>query len=152
MLSLQEISDRLEIQQKMTDYSAAIDHKDYDALDAVFTPEAYIDYRPMGGVDGQFPQVKAWLRDTLAKFPHYQHLIGNIEFKLEGDKARTRTICFNPMSIPLPDGKSHTMFFGLWYLDQWVRTPQGWRMTERIEEKCFDYNMPAGISAGPKPA
>ena len=59
MLSLQEISDRLEIQQKMTDYSAAIDHKDYDALDAVFTPDAYIDYRVMGGIDGRISAARA---------------------------------------------------------------------------------------------
>ena len=148
MLSLQEISDRLEIQQKMVDYASAIDQKNFEALDAVFTPDAYIDYRALGGIDGKYPQVKAWLAETLAKFPHYYHLNANIDIRLQGDKANSRTMCFNPMSVPLPDGKNHTMFFGLWYIDQWVRTPQGWRMSERLEEKCFDYNLPAGLSAG----
>ena len=36
MLSLQEISDRLEIQQLMVDYSSAIDQRDFDRLDDVF--------------------------------------------------------------------------------------------------------------------
>lgn len=48
MLSLQEISDRLEIQQLVVDYAKAIDRKDFDALDQVFAKEAYIDCRAMG--------------------------------------------------------------------------------------------------------
>ena len=43
MLSLAEISDRLEIQQLVVDYSTAIDQRRFDDLDAVFTPDAYID-------------------------------------------------------------------------------------------------------------
>ena len=43
MLSLAEISDRLEIQQLLVDYSTAIDSRRFDDLDKVFTPDAYID-------------------------------------------------------------------------------------------------------------
>jgi SnoaL-like domain len=43
MLSLEEISDRLEIQQLLVDYSSAIDQRRFDDLDRVFTPDAYID-------------------------------------------------------------------------------------------------------------
>ena len=64
MLSLDEISDRLEIQQLLIDYSTAIDQRRFDDLDRVFTPDAYIDYRAMGGIDGRFPEVKAWLART----------------------------------------------------------------------------------------
>ena len=45
MFSLQEISDRLEIQQLLVDYSTAIDQRRFDDLDRVFTEDAYIDYR-----------------------------------------------------------------------------------------------------------
>ena len=58
MLSLEEISDRLEIQQLLIDYSTAIDRKRFDDLDRVFTPDAYIDYRVTGGIDGRFPEVE----------------------------------------------------------------------------------------------
>ena len=30
------------------------------------------------------------------------------------------------------------LFCGLWYDDEFVRTPDGWRMTRRVETKCFD--------------
>src|SRR5882724_8264183 len=53
MMSLGEISDRFEIQRLMALYSNAIDLRDFDRLDIVFTPDAYIDYRAMGGIDGR---------------------------------------------------------------------------------------------------
>jgi hypothetical protein len=43
MLSLEEISDRLEIQQLLVADSTAIDQKRFDDLDRVFTPDASID-------------------------------------------------------------------------------------------------------------
>lgn len=145
MLSLQEISDRLEIQQLITAYSNAIDARDFDRLDQVFTPDAYIDYRAMGGIDGRYPDVKAWLRPALANFPRYCHLIANTEITFEGERARGRTLCFNPMDTPLPDGGTQVMFLGLWYVDRYVRTPQGWRICERVEESCFQHNVPAHV-------
>ena len=43
MLSLGEISDRLEIQQLLVDYSTAIGLCRFDDLDEVFSADAYID-------------------------------------------------------------------------------------------------------------
>ena len=60
MLSLEEISDRLELQHLLISYSEAIDRREFDELDAIFTPDAYIDYRVTGGIDGPYPQIKAW--------------------------------------------------------------------------------------------
>ena len=149
MLSLQEISDRLEIQQLMVSYSHAIDARDFDRLDTVFTPDAYIDYRALGGIDGRFPEVKAWLKPALANFPKYYHMVGNVDITLDGDTARTRLACFNPMECPLPGGGSQVMFIGLWYIDQLVRTPQGWRIRERVEESCYVHNVPASLAIQP---
>ena len=100
MLSLAEISDRLEIQQLLVDYSTAIDRRQFDDLDQVFTPDAYIDYRATGGIDGQFPEVKAWLAEMLPNFPAYAHMLGNFDDHAStGDTATSRTICFNPMVL-----------------------------------------------------
>ncbi|WP_248295356.1 nuclear transport factor 2 family protein [Paraburkholderia sp. UYCP14C] len=49
---LQALSNHHEIRELIVDYSTAIDSRDYDALDSVVTPNAYIDYRAMGGNDG----------------------------------------------------------------------------------------------------
>ncbi|HYO02936.1 MAG TPA: nuclear transport factor 2 family protein [Mycobacterium sp.] len=139
MLSLEEISDRLEIQQLLVDYSTAIDTRRFDDLELVFTPDAYIDYRAMGGIDGTLPDVKKWLSEVLRNFPAYSHLIGNFDVKVDGDAATSRILCFNPMKLSDasgPDGQ--ILFCGLWYDDEFIRTADGWRITRRVETKCFD--------------
>lgn len=139
MLSLEEISDRLEIQQLLIDYSTAIDQKRFDDLDRVFTSDAYIDYRVTGGVDGRFPEVKAWLKDVLPNFPAYYHMLGNVDIRVTGDTASSRAICFNPMVMGGADQDASQIYFvGIWYVDEFVRTAEGWRMSKRVEEKCFD--------------
>jgi SnoaL-like protein len=136
MLSLEEISDRLEIQQLMVDYSSAIDQRRFDDLDQVFTSDAYIDYRATGGVDGRYPEVKKWLADVLPNFPAYSHMLGNFDIRISGDTAKSRTVCFNPMVMG--GDPAQIYFVGLWYVDEFARTGDGWRMVSRIEEKCFD--------------
>lgn len=136
MPSQREISDRFEIQQLLIDYSTAIDTRRFDDLDLVFTPDAYIDYRAMGGIDGSFPDVKAWLAQVLPNFPAYAHMLGNFNIRIDGDSASSRTICFNPMV--LGGDQNQILFCGLWYDDEFIRTPEGWRMSRRVETKCFD--------------
>ena len=136
MLSLEEISDRLEIQQLLVDYSTAIDNKSFDDLDDVFTSDAYIDYRVTGGIDGHYPQVKAWLAEVLPNFPAYSHMLGNFDIKISGDTAVSRAICFNPMVFDVE--KKQILFVGIWYEDELIRTADGWRMSKRVETKCFD--------------
>ena len=149
MLSLEEISDRLEIQQLLVAYSTAIDTRQFDDLAKVFTPDAYIDYRAMGGIDGHFPEVKEWLAQVLPNFPAYAHMLGNFDVTITGDTAKSRTICFNPMVLHTgaseatgqgsaeADAQPQVLFCGLWYEDEFVRTAEGWRMTRRVETKCI---------------
>jgi hypothetical protein len=139
MLSLEEISDRLEIQELMVDYSSAIDRKQFDDLDKVFTADAYIDYRVTGGIDGRYPEVKVWLAEVLPNFPAYYHMLGNFDVRIDGDTATSRTICFNPMVLreATTEKQDQIMFCGLWYDDEFLRTAAGWRMTRRVETKCF---------------
>jgi hypothetical protein len=136
MLSLAEISDRFEIQQLLIDYSTAIDTRQFDDLDHVFTADAYIDYRAMGGIDGRFPEVKAWLAQVLPNFRAYAHMLGNFDVRIDGDTASSRTICFNPMV--LGGEQNQILYCGLWYDDEFIRAAEGWRMSRRVETKCFD--------------
>lgn len=143
MLTLQEISDRLQIQQLAVDYANAIDARDFDRLDRVFTPDAYIDYRVFGGIDGRYPEIKRWLKEVLASFPAFQHLVGNMDIRIEGDAATGRILCFNPMAVPT-DTSVRVGFYGLWYVDSYVRTADGWRIRTRTEEKSFEHNFGTG--------
>jgi len=145
MRTLQDIIDQLELQQLPVSYANAIDGANWDALDDVFTPDAYIDYRVFGGPDGRYPEIKKFLRESLPTFPHYMHMVGNIAVKITGDTASGRTACFNPMVCKLADGTQQIMYVMLWYVDKYVRTPRGWRFTERVEERCCVDNAPVGL-------
>ena len=141
MMSLQEMSDRLEIQDLFARYSFAIDDRNWAALDDVFTPDAAIDYSETGGAKGSFAEIKIWLPEALSRFPKYQHMVATTQLKLDGDHATSRTIVFNPMVYDVA-GTQQVFFIGLWYRDQLVRTADGWRISARYEEMAYAHNIP----------
>ena len=141
-MTLQEISDRMEIQDLLVKYSYAIDSRDFEALDDVFTPDAWIDYTVMGGPAGNLVDTKKFLTDTMGMFRSFQHMVSTSQITIDGDTARVKTICHNPMVMPLGDEKVQVFYCGLWYVDEMVRTAEGWRITKRVEEKSYVHNMP----------
>jgi hypothetical protein len=152
-LSLQEISDRLEIQELLVAYSYAIDGRDFDALDNVFTPDAHIDYTEMGGSAGNVAETKDFLTKNMGNFAGFQHMVATtkLEFGEQDEQGRDivrgRTICHNPMVIDKGNGKTHVFFCGLWYRDVFVRTDQGWRIKDRYEEKSYFHNHEGVVDA-----
>ena len=145
--TIEQISDRLEIEDLITDYADAIDTLDIDRLDMIFTPDAFIDYSAMGGAVGPYPEVKAFLKEALPVFANTQHMISNFQIKLDGDRATGKIMCFNPMELNMGDDQQNAIFFlGLWYIDEYVKTEDGWRIARRSEEKSYDFNTPDFMS------
>ena len=136
MLDLQEISDRIEIQDLLARYTQAIDRRDWDGLDQIFTPDAHIDYSAMGGEAGGLAQIKEFLARVMPMFESTQHLLGSSVVDIDGDAASARTICHNPMVLRGGEDP-HLILCGLWYRDKLVRTPAGWRISERVEERSY---------------
>jgi len=147
-LSLQEISDRLEIQDLIVEYCDAIDKCEIDRLDDIFTGDAFIDYSAMGGEVGDLGKIKTFLKSVLPIFKNTQHMISNYQVKIQGDTATGRIMCFNPMELDGQGGGDTVFFLGLWYVDEYVRTPTGWRIKTRVEEKSYQFNSPKGVDAG----
>jgi len=81
-LSLQEISDRIQIQDLLTRYALAIDTKDWALLDTCFVEGAQIDYTSTGGRKGPYSEVRRWLEKVLSGFAVTVHYIGNIGVEL----------------------------------------------------------------------
>tara|TARA_R110001599_G_scaffold63704_7_gene177636 strand:- start:2813 stop:3262 length:450 start_codon:yes stop_codon:yes gene_type:complete len=144
MLSQQELSDRLELQDLVFHYSHLIDSKSFDDLRGVFTEDAHVDYSAFGGSVGNLEETIAYLKDAVSDgiFPNSQHLNANLQFVVNGDTATGRVMCFNPMEMALPEGGLHVFLLGLWYVDEYVRTAQGWRIRRRVEEKSWVFNAP----------
>ena len=113
----------------------------------VFTPDAFIDYTCFGAPSGNPKEIRAFLEVSIPHFSSCQHMIANtvLEF-VDPDHVKGRTICHNPMVMDLGDDKTHVMYFGLWYVDEIVRTADGWRIAKRVEEKSFVDNLPEGFA------
>src|SRR6185369_15928828 len=133
VMDVQALSDIIEIQKLLTRYVFAIDDKDVDRLDQVFTPDAAIDYTAAGGVKGSLSQIKPWLRESLGRYPKTQHLIGLPDIVVDGDTARSRVMLINPMQCG-PELRNEVFLCGCVYNDRLIRTSKGWRITHRTEE------------------
>ncbi|OJV28932.1 MAG: hypothetical protein BGO24_03165 [Sphingomonas sp. 67-36] len=143
-MSARAVADIVEIQQLLAAYVYAIDAKDFDALDRVFTADATFDYTVTGGETGDYAKIKPWLAKALAPFPLTQHLIGLPLIRIDGDRASARTMLFNPMRLARPGG-DHLFFVGATYVDDLVRTPEGWRITHRAEASPWMKDAPANL-------
>ena len=135
LLSLQEISDRLQIQDLLTRYALAIDTKDWALLDTCFLPDSTVDYTSTGGRKGTYPEIRRWLAEALAPFAVTMHCIGNTTVELEGDRARARSYLWNPMGYQKPDGDIHWFTVSAHYVDEIARTSHGWRIQKRVIEQ-----------------
>jgi hypothetical protein len=136
-MDLQEISDRLEIQDVLTRYTRAVDEGDWDRLDTVFTPDAEIDYTESGGIAGSYAEAKKWLAETLpAFFTGTLHTVGQIsvEYDESGDEATVIAYFDNPMLMKAGDGEPRVVEVGGKYHHTMVRTPEGWRSRKLHEE------------------
>jgi len=139
MLSAKEMSDRLEIQDLFTRYCFAIDDRDWDALDDMFTADAQIDYTATGGSSGSLPEMKEWLAQALAPFTMSQHMVSLPRLEISGDTATSRMILFNPMMMEDADGNQSTFFVGVWYHDTLVHTAAGWRISHRSQKLAYTH-------------
>jgi 3-phenylpropionate/cinnamic acid dioxygenase small subunit len=136
-IRLEDIADRLEIDDLLTQYASAVDNKDWDLWETCFTEDAFVDYESAGGVKGKRTEVREWLEKTLVMFPMTQHVVGNREIRIEGDRATARSAFYNPMGLPDGEGGMKLFFDGGYYNDKLVRTSEGWRIEERIEESSY---------------
>jgi len=135
--------DRLAIEETLIRYGTAIDTKDFDLLDTVFTSDAVVDYRQSGGSRGPLSEAKAWLAKVLVPFTFMQHMIGNLSVEIDGDRASSVCYFYNPMTMGGENGKETSFVCGGFYRDQLVRTADGWRISERVDDQRYMHTAKA---------
>jgi hypothetical protein len=147
MLSLQEISDRMEIQDLMATYSAAVDGHEWDLFDEVFVEDAEFDYTEVSTFHSNEREAfKRWLSGGMPSGRQYFHLCATTHATIHGDTAEAVTLCLNPMPAPAADS---VLLFGHWYRDALARTDAGWRITRRYLELCFHASLTPVPGASP---
>ena len=133
-------ADRAAVLDVLARFAHGIDGRDWELYRSVFTEDAVIDYTEMGGIRGSLDEQKAFLASVMPSFGAFQHLTATSTFDIDGDVARVRTICFNPMVVT---DERQVLFCGLWYRDVMVRTPDGWRIRERHEDRGWSLDVRA---------
>ncbi|MAG32262.1 MAG: hypothetical protein CL908_15370 [Deltaproteobacteria bacterium] len=146
MLTLQELSDRAEIQDLLVQEASAMDRREWDRWQTLFTDDAFIDYSENDGATGGPAEVRAWLEGVLGRFHSYQHLSSNAEIELVGDRARARSMQY--IAVKMETSRDvRVVFSGIWFRDEFVRTRAGWRIARRYEELAWRHNFPEDFSA-----
>lgn len=133
----QEVADRVEILDLLARYSSAVDRRAWEEMDALFLPDAVLDFTATGGIRGSVEDHKAFNAKVLSGFASTQHVMGLPALTVDGDAATSRSICFNPMVVD----DTHVFFVGLWYDDRLVRTADGWRFAERVQQRSYFHNL-----------
>ncbi len=146
MLSIQDIADRVEIEALLIRYCYAVDDREWDAYRGVFTPDAILDDTVTGGIRSDVESHVAYMIRALSKIRISQHAVSTLAVNVQGDEARARAHCSCPMVVDLGNGQEQVFFQGLWYRLQLIRTIEGWRIRELVEEGYWNHNVPAGFS------
>lgn len=136
-MNVTELCDRAEIADVLVRYTRAIDSGDWAALAEVFTPDARIDYTSAGGIAGGRDEITAWLADVLPKYPRRQHVLGQLDIRIDGDRATTTAYFLNPMTTVAADGSEGLYECGGYYHHVLVRTAEGWRSRELVEQTVW---------------
>ena len=124
----QEIPDKQHIRELQNRYSYAIDSGQYDKLDDMFTPDAT--YHFVTGSTDNLEALKNIIRDALQPLTSSQHINGNQWAEITGDHATAG--CYFTVHMfkeGVADGEHFEM--GGRYDDELLRTPDGWRFTNR---------------------
>ena len=143
-VSLQQMADRLAIQELLYRYADMVDSRDWARIDEVFAEGAQLDYTSTGGAKGDAREVMAWLARALEPWPINLHCITNVRVRFEGAGA----VCRSSFHAPMARGElgaQDVITNAGYYEDVLVRTPTGWRIQERVcRQTVMQGELPEG--------
>jgi len=129
----ERVADILAIRDLVTAYAHSVDDRDWVRWEALFLPDAAVDYTSAGGIAGSPSEVAAWMPDAMAAFTWCMHSTSTHEIRFTGDdEAAGRVHVFNRNGAQW-DGQAELVDVSAVYVDRYRRTRDGWRFAERIE-------------------
>jgi 3-phenylpropionate/cinnamic acid dioxygenase small subunit len=126
---LQETADRLDVAAVLARYCEALDDRRWELLGEVFTSDASCDYGSVGTPTG-VEEIAGAIRRTIGDLDATQHLIGNVQVQVDGDTA-TASCYLLSQHVRKGQAGGETYLLGGRYVDELVRTPDGWRISFR---------------------
>ncbi len=144
-IPVQEISDRIEIEQVLARYCYAVDDRDWETYRTIFTEDAVIDDVVTGGIRSGVEEHIVYLTRALKNIRISQHTISTIRLEIGGDAARASVQCICPMVVNMPGDTTQTMLLGVRYEDRLARANGTWRISELVETNFWHHNVPEGF-------
>ncbi|MEY9211787.1 nuclear transport factor 2 family protein [Thermobifida halotolerans] len=139
------VQDRLDIADVLARYCVALDSRDWNLLERVFTPDAVAAYGRVGDPRG-LPAIVGVVRASLEPLDASQHFIGTSLVEPDGEGgARGRTYLIAQHVRNQTPGGDQYVIAGT-YVDRFVRTPGGWRISERRLVHTWTRGNPAVLS------
>lgn len=136
-MTLQEISDKLEINELLARYCHALDQQNWEAFRTIFLSDAVLDFTAFGGPKGSPDELQEFFTPILSSLASTQHTVSTIKVDLAGDSASARSAAIVPMTAKTPEGKESTFVSGLWYEDHLERTQDGWKIKSRKQVRSW---------------
>ncbi|MBV9661249.1 MAG: nuclear transport factor 2 family protein [Acidimicrobiales bacterium] len=127
---LRDLADEAAIRHLIERYFFGLDRRDGKALASIYTPDGV--ERGDGTVVDVDSHVAALLR--VGKFAYSHHIIGSVGIEIDGDRGTGDTYALAFLAVDEKDdegGRGRMVVRGLRYLDDYVRTAEGWRISRR---------------------
>ncbi|MEV0044023.1 nuclear transport factor 2 family protein [Nocardia rhamnosiphila] len=142
-------TDRDAVADTVNRYTYALDSRDWDLLDEVFTPDAVARYGAEAPAVRGRAGIVAMIRSFLDRCGPSQHLLGNHVVDIDGDTATS--ICkARVLHTGAGENTNITYECAGVYRDRMTRSAQGWRIAERtfvIDIELGDRDAVLGTSA-----
>jgi 3-phenylpropionate/cinnamic acid dioxygenase small subunit len=147
-MDLQQLTDRIEIDELLARYSRALDFRHFDELEEIFTADAEFDAGGLGHPHGP-TAIRAMIEGTIGGLDATQHLVGKsiVEFSEDGNSAEVRTYLISQHIRESAPGPVKHYFLGGEYADRVVRTPDGWRIAYRRLDRMWKQGDRAVIAS-----
>lgn len=128
------VEDRALIADLVVAYAYAVDERAWDEFEALFVPEAVIDYRSSGGIGGKPAEIAAWMPEALSVFRWTLHSISTHRVEFTGERTATGSLHALARHGLTWKGVDELMEVAVIYRDRYVRTDDGWRFAARSED------------------
>ncbi len=126
--ALLSVADRLELHELPGRYGDAVDDRDWQALDDIFTDDAIFEVRGLVTMRG-LDDIKRYMAEQ-GQHP-LGHLMCNIHAGVDEGGVRLFFRIVAPVSRGGQPGNGYPIHFGSYY-DWLVKTSQGWRVSRRL--------------------
>lgn len=133
------VIDDYEIRRLALIYANGADKRDGDLFASVFTPDGILE---LNDIQTAGEAKLAKIPRMLARFSKTYHTVLNTRIDIDGDTATGEIYSAAHHLKPLEDGRHTDKVWYVTYLDDYVRTADGWRIAHRkVVSEFIEYTF-----------